>query len=277
LAIPNQLFYLSFAITFLQREDILKTTLSLFLLLIVSTAFADLKYYSPELSSQLNAHTLKNESLKVALYDVMSSKQISLGYEGARTVMFGNMYLQQDNQGYYIQDVYCQKRFGTTAGVGVNTIPKANLINCEHTWPQSKFTGAFPADLQKADLHHLFPSDSKANSIRGNMNFTDVSHDNGSLDSNCSASKFGSSAVRSNDGFEPPLTHKGNVARALFYFSVRYKITIPKTEEDVLRRWSDLDPVDQEEMHNNDLIEQAQKNRNPFIDFPGLANDITKF
>jgi hypothetical protein len=263
---------------FLQREDILKTTISLLFLLLVSTsALADLKFYSPELSSKLNTHQLKNELLKSALFDVISH-QSPLGYDRARMVMFGQMYLQNDGSGYFISDVYCNKRFGNSAGVGPRNIPKGDKINCEHTWPQSKFTNEFPKDTQKSDLHHLYPSDSKANSIRGNMNFTDVAHDSGDLASdNCTASKFGSSVTSSNDGFEPPLTHKGNVARSIFYFSVRYKMTIPKNEEEVLRRWNDLDPVDQEEMAHNDAIEKAQGNRNPFIDFPGLANDINKF
>lgn len=256
----------------------MKTTLSLFLLLIVSTAFANPKYYSPELSAQLNHHTLKNESLKITLFNLISAHQTSLGYEGARRVMFGQIYLKNDNNGYYIEDVYCQKRFGKSAGVAPKSIPKSDQINCEHTWPQSKFTKAFPEDIQKADLHHLYPSDSRANSIRGNMNFTEVAHDTGDLShDNCTASKFGSSVTNSNDGFEPPLTHKGNVARSIFYFSVRYKIAVPSKEEEVLRRWNDLDPVDQEEINRNDIIERAQGNRNPFVDFPSLASDINKF
>ncbi len=264
---------------FLQREDILKTILSLVLLLVVSTAFAgNPKYYSPALTAQLNAHSLKNEALKLTLFDTISTNQTSLGYEGARKVMFGQIYIKNDGKGYYIEDVYCQKRFDGNAGVKPTSIPKSDQINCEHTWPQSKFSGSFPKDLQKADLHHLYPSDSKANSIRGNLDFVDVSSDSGILsEGNCSASKFGNSSVSSSDGFEPPLVHKGNVARSLFYFSVRYKIHIPKDEEEVLRRWNDLDPVDQEELDHNDSIEKVQGNRNPFIDFSGLANDINKY
>ncbi|MDD4974604.1 MAG: endonuclease [Bacteriovorax sp.] len=256
----------------------MKTTLSLFLLLIVSTAFADLKYYSPDLNAKLSGHTLKNETLKAALFDTISANQTVLGYDGARKIMFGKLFLKNDSNGNYISDVYCQKRFGASAGVGVNTIPNGMKINCEHTWPQSKFTRAFDNEMQKSDLHHLYPSDSRANSIRGNDDFIDVKDDTGTLaQDDCSISKYGSSSASSNDGFEPPLTHKGNVARALFYFSVRYKISIPKTEEDVLRRWNDLDPVDQEEIDHNDAIQQVQGNRNPFIDFPSLANDINKF
>ena len=256
----------------------MKTIFALFLLLLVSTAFADLTYYPAALSTQLNAHSLKDDSLKAALFNVISAKQTTLGYDGARKIMFGQMFLRSDSNGNFISDVYCQKHFGASAGVGKNTIPDGTKINCEHTWPQSKFTNAFPNETQKSDLHHIFPADSKANSIRGNDDFADVSNDSGDLTKDsCAISKFGTSATSSHNGFEPPLTHKGNVARALFYFSVRYKISLPKSEEDVLRRWNDLDPVDQEEMDRNNAIQQVQGNRNPFIDFPGLANDINKF
>ena len=256
----------------------MKTTISLFLFLIVSTAFADLSYYPEELSAKINTHSLKNEELKNALFRVISNNQFTLGYEGARRIMFGQLYLKTDSNGEFIQDVYCQKRFGRSAGVGSNSIPDGTKINCEHTWPQSKFTSSFNVETQKSDLHHLYPTDSRANSIRGNINFTDVSNDTGDLaQNNCRASKFGSSATHGNDGFEPPATHKGNVARSIFYFAVRYKMVIPKNEEETLRRWNDLDPVDQEEMDRNNTIEKFQRNRNPFIDFPSLANDISKF
>jgi hypothetical protein len=255
----------------------LKTTLILFLLLIVSTAFADLKYYSPELINQINTHSIKDEALKNVLFDTISKKQTVLGYDGARKILFGRMFLKNDSNGYYITDVYCQKHFGRNAGVNKDTIPEGTKINCEHTWPQSKFTSAFPNEMQKSDLHHLFPTDSKANSIRGNDDFTDVASDTGKLANDCKISKYGSSATGRNNGFEPPLVQKGNTARAIFYFSVRYKIAIPKNEEDTLRRWNDLDPVDQEEIDQNEMIQQVQGNRNPFIDFPSLVHDISKF
>lgn len=260
-----------------------------------------MRYYPADLTNQLANHTLKNDALKTALFNTLNTNHLKsatggndtlgcpqaginncynqtvLGYNGARVILFGALYLKNDGNGYYIEDVYCQKRFGANAGVGPKTIPAGTKINCEHTWPQSKFTGMFPSEMQKSDLHHLFATDSRANSRRGNDDFTDVSHDSGDLGADCSASKYGSSTTSSQDGFEPPLSHKGNVARAIFYFSVRYKLPIPKNEEDTLRRWNDLDPVDQDEMDKNNAIEAYQGNRNPFIDFPGLANDINKF
>jgi len=285
-----------------QREDQLKTSLALLFLLVSTNVFAAPTFYPADFASQAEKNLLKDEALKAALNKILTTNhlrsnsqeadtlgcptagsgncynQIVLGYDGARKIMFGKLFLKQDGNGNYITDVYCQKRFGPEAGVAPGSIPNGVKINCEHTWPQSKFTNSYPIEMQKSDLHHIFPSDSKANSIRGNDDFVNVGDDNGVLASDdCTTSKFGSSNVSSNDGFEPPLTHKGNVARALFYFSVHYKMPLGKAQEEVLRRWNDLDPVDQEEIDRNNAIYAVQGNRNPFIDFPGLANNINKF
>ncbi|RYZ68005.1 MAG: nuclease, partial [Proteobacteria bacterium] len=77
--------------------------------------------------------------------------------------------------------------------------------------------------------------------------------------------------------FEPPDAHKGNVARALFYFSVRYNIKIDPIEENFLKAWNKADPVDQEESGRNEAIMKIQGNRNPFVDFPELADSIGDF
>lgn len=284
------------------KGKILKATICLFLLTLVSHVFAagEPTYYPQEFISKLS--TLKDESLKTELYKVLTSNHQRdskggrdvlgcetagvgncyahrvLGYDGARKVLFGKLHIQEESGGYFIRDVYCHKKFGGNASVRPGAIPNNNQINCEHTWPQSKFTGSFPKEMQKSDLHHLFPTDSKANSVRGNFDFAEISHDNGQLE-DCEASKSGSSndGGGSDDLFEPPTEHKGNVARALFYFSVRYKIKIPSSEEVVLKKWNELDPVDDQERERNEQIHYSQGNRNPFIDFPNLANYVNKF
>ncbi len=42
--------------------------------------------------------------------------------------------------------------------------------------------------------------------------------------------------------------------------------------KEVLLAWHEADPVGEYERHRNWLIEKAQGNRNPFIDFPKLAS-----
>jgi deoxyribonuclease I len=202
----------------------------------------------------------------------------SLGYRGARKVLFGKIHLQEDSRGYFVQDVYCRKEFtNKETNIGPNIIPNSNLLNCEHTWPQSKFTGRFGNDIQKSDLHHLYPTDSRANSVRGNYNFAEV--DGSYVPGNCHASRIGHDRRSSSRGnrFEPPTEHRGNVARALFYFSVRYQIAISASEEAYLREWNTQDPVDSKERERNEIIYNVQNNRNPFIDYPELAAKITDF
>lgn len=42
----------------------------------------------------------------------------------------------------------------------------------------------------------------------------------------------------------------------------------------VLLRWNELDPVDDFEIQRNNRIYEFQGNRNPFIDYPLLANTL---
>lgn len=213
--------------------------------------------------------------------DLTCYNQRSLSYKEARSYLFGKLHLRQTEKGYTLKGVYCQKEFTrSTPGIGKlgpMMIPNSNTLNCEHTWPQSRFSGGFSKGTQKGDLHHLFPTNSKANSLRSNFKFAEVDRMvNETPD--CEGPKLG---TLDNDGreyyYEPPKSHRGNVARALFYFSVRYKIHISENEEKFLRKWHIEDPVDAEEKERNDMIEDIQKNRNPFIDFPHLVDNINDF
>lgn len=219
---------------------------------------------------------LANDELKEQLRDQVKKNHIPAeSYGEARSFLFGKLHLEHDNQGYFIEDVYCHLNFGSKIGVGNMKIPNSNILNTEHTWPQSKFVH-HERSAQKTDLHHLFPSQNKANSYRANMIFAEVEGNKG-LGHNCETSKRGKAEGTNIDAFEPPENHKGNVARALFYFSIRYKAVIGQVEEAYLREWNELDPPNDAEKKRNDLIEDFQGNRNPFIDDPELANKISNF
>lgn len=275
----------------------MKALMTLLLVALSLNSFADSNYYPSEYKSDFQNGTLSNESLKEKIFTLLTSVHIykngkddtisnactntgkcyehrSIGYTGARKVLFGKLHLEEDSNGYYVQDVYCRKKItrGVTR-VGPNTIPNNSVINCEHTWPQSRFNSNFDKSMQKSDLHHLFPTDSRANSIRGNNEFADV---DGDKVENCDGSYYGVEKSQWSN-FEPPKEHKGNVARALFYFSVRYKLRISAQEEAYLREWHEMDPVDEKEMERNDMIHQVQGNRNPFIDYPELVSKISNF
>ena len=77
--------------------------------------------------------------------------------------------------------------------------------------------------------------------------------------------------------FEPADQHKGNLARALLYFNVRYNMTLSQGGVDMLETlltWHNADPVDAAEQARNTGVYNHQNNRNPFIDHPEYVASI---
>lgn len=282
--------------------------LSSVLLILSTKVFADSQnYYPQDFVKSIGTGSLKDQVLKDALFKIVSQAHVqqqgktdeliatcqvapqgtkceehhSLGYDGARKVIFRKLFLEEINGQFGVTDVYCQKRFTDADFGGQPTfgpsadIPPGTVINTEHTWPQSRFTGRFSKDMQKSDLHHLYPSDTKMNSSRSSLHFGEVSQLADNL--NCNTAKLGHQLGGSQIVFEPPHVHKGNVARSLFYFAIRYQMKISPNEASDLRNWHREDPPDEAEKKRNDMIEQIQGNRNPFIDYPLLVEEINSF
>jgi endonuclease I len=201
---------------------------------------------------------LKDQALKGRLYDLIKDHK-SLGYDSARQKMFSEI----DNKDGWVECVYTGFRLQTDG------IPNSNVMNTEHTWPQSEGAGSEPA---RSDLFHLFPTKSDANSKRGSYPFGTVV--------NITWSEGGSKLGTDSTGdtvFEPRDIHKGNVARAMFYFSIRYRLPIDNKQEAELRKWHTLDPVDENEIERCNKINSYQNNRNPFVDWPDFVNRIKDF
>lgn len=206
-------------------------------------------------------------------------RHLAVGYSNARKFLFGEFYLVNRGGDYGVKDLYCDRIAYSTefpgAKPGPGLVPDANIMNTEHTWPQSRFSRWFSAEDQKSDMHHLFPTDSQMNSKRGSLEFGNVSDESEEL--KCRQGKLGHTKGGSELVFEAPASHKGNVARAIFYFAIRYKMQVSRAQEAALKEWHRLDPVDEEEKNRNEKIFGMQKNRNPFIDFPELVEKISDF
>ena len=201
-------------------------------------------------------------------------RHTSVGYDGARNNLFGKIYILSDAQGTFIKDVYCGKNIyfkSAEESSGMHT-----TVNIEHTWPQSKFSTRYEKGTQKSDMHHLFLTDSVANSDRGNHEFGDLSGVANEIHAqNCNISALG--RAHGDLVFMPPVPHRGNVARALFYFATHYQLTISPEQEEVLRIWHKADPVDALEISRHEMISNIQKVRNPFVDHPALVDQISNF
>lgn len=218
---------------------------------------------------------LNGDSFRKGLSKLIN-KHDCLGYSAARQVMYKDI----DNQSNAVECVYTGRMFSYQHGFAGDTLNSEEILeessarnkaflNCEHSWPQSFFNKKEP---MRSDIFHLFPTDSDANSIRGSYPFGEVED----VDWEEGGSKRGSDS-RGKTVFEPRDSHKGNVARALFYFSTCYSDKLDSAQEETLRKWHELDPVDDAERERNEEIYKVQKNRNPFIDHPEWVAKITDF
>jgi hypothetical protein len=138
--------------------------------------------------------------------------------------------------------------------------PDATDMNTEHTWPQSQGADVEP---MKCDLHHLFVTDAAANGARGNLPLSDVSAVDSWWD------ETGESALgETGDGvlaFEPRDVHKGNAARALLYFAMRYDHPIAADDLARYKAWNTADPPDDAERARSMAIRARQGEANPYV------------
>ena len=168
----------------------------------------------------------------------------------------------------------------------------ANKMQREHSVPKSWWknsAGSVEYTPAYSDMWNLYPSDGPANQAKSNYPFgicASTTFDNGVTKVGRAATGYGggSSIV-----FEPGDEYKGDFARGIFYMATVYSDlnwvytymfrndSYPSLQTwayQMLLQWARQDPVDQKEIDRNDAVEKSQGNRNPFVDFPELAEYI---
>lgn len=212
---------------------------------------------------------LWEEDLKQALRQIISNGYVSLGYNTARDQMFMTIDNRKTNgQGASTNTLECV--YTGTLATGYTSRSDAQTrfgFNTEHTFPQGTFSQNEP---MRSDLHHLFPTTESSNSERGNKPFRPVTNPTWQVGGSKSNSSY----------FEPRPEQKGATARAMLYFLLRYQNYqnyVSATDQDVLKNWCLIYPSTAAEKRRNDDIQRVQKNRNPFSDYPQLAERITSF
>lgn len=166
--------------------------------------------------------------------------------------------------------------------------PEGTDYNREHSVPNSWFGGK--VQPMYTDLFHMYPTDSYVNSMRANYPLGEV----GAVSKQSAGgfSKLGSSAVSGYSGtvFEPADEYKGDFARTYFYMATRYEDQVEGWSSDMfagnaypafsawaiemLLKWHRQDPVSEKEQDRNNAVHGIQHNRNPFIDYPVLAEFV---
>jgi endonuclease I len=142
--------------------------------------------------------------------------------------------------------------------------------NREHVYCRSLGTPDLDFTGPGADAHNLRAADCQHNSTRNNNKYTSGS---------------GNASVISN-GFYPGDEWRGDVARIIMYMFLRYptqclpvnighgSASIHPDMPDIFLTWNSQDPPTTYEYTRNDVFENLQGNRNPFIDNPYLATKI---
>ncbi len=190
-------------------------------------------------------------------------------------------------------EMYSDQMYLISPGQTAKSSFSKNRMQREHSVPKSwwKSGGSVEYTPCYSDMWNLYPSDGSANMAKSNYPLGEVdvpSFDNGvtKVGTPMSGTGGGSGSV-----FEPADEYKGDFARAFFYVATVYDDlpwvsyynwmftqqsypTLKTWAYQMLLRWSRQDPVSQKEILRNDAVEKSQGNRNPFIDFPELAEYI---
>ena len=180
-----------------------------------------------------------------------------------------------------------------------------DCYNREHSLPASWFSDDTPMYY---DLGHIVPTDGQVNNYRSNYPFGEVdggtTYTGGSKRGSAKSVTTSNTIVNSGSTtqscasslvFEPIDEYKGDFARMYMYMRVRYKSTnftqdgtygkyhfqtlytkdgyygFTAYSVALLMKWHRQDPVSQKEIDRNNGMESVQGNRNPFIDYPALA------
>ena len=286
--------------------DIMRKYISLIaLLLCVSFLWAvDKTYYSTYIDNKSGA------TLFTGIHNVAKVGYSSLSYSGLWTAYATtDVYPTGHADAGKIWDMYggCTFAYGSKQCGQYSS--ECDCYNREHSIPKSWFGSSEASNTPGSDIFHVVPTDGKVNGMRSNYAFGEVntasySYNGSQLGTPKSITiantLLGSGEVTKSCGstpvFEPIDEYKGDFARGYFGTMVRWAsgdyqtftsgdgAQIFNTAYDaahyygltqyglaLLLKWHRQDPVSQKEIDRNNGIQTTQGNRNPFIDYPILA------
>ena len=179
------------------------------------------------------------------------------GYRSARKALFSQM-------GPTLETIYTGKHYHLSKKKKRQRAPQG--VNCEHLFPRAwmgkRKTKRFR--LMEADLHNLYPSEIKVNSRRGHLPFGEVVN---LKYQSAFPSKIGLNQ-QGREVIEPRDERKGDLARSLLYFALKWERPLRPDQVKILLKWAKNDPVDRIEQKRNQRILDLQGTSNPFVECP---------
>lgn len=266
--------------------DMKKHLLPLLLTLAAGSAFAGFRsdYYK-------GMDGKRERDLKVAAKQCVTSHTVLVYSDLPNYWQYSDVYPELYNGLKRWWDMYSDAIYLIEAGQTGKQSFSANKMQREHSVPKSwwKLDGSVEYTPAYSDMWNLYPSDGAANQAKLNYPLGPVEtprYNNGVTKVGTVRAGFGGGAAYV---FEPGDEYKGDFARAFFYMATVYDDinwiinymfqqndypTLRDWAFNMLLDWARQDPVSQKEIDRNNVVEQYQGNRNPFVDFPELAEYI---
>ena len=229
----------------------------------------------------------KERELKTALYNIVKDHTV-LSYTPGLWNAYKDTDAKSDGTVWDMYSSISRFTFGVDQDSGSGGTTEGDKYNREHSFPQEWFNGKSP---MKTDLYHVYPTDKLVNNKRGSYPFGETNGE--SYKSAGNFSKLGRCTYPGYSGtvFEPNDEYKGDFARSYFYMVTCYEDKVSGWNSEMLNNtsypafttwamnllleWNRKDPVSKKETDRNNMVySEYQNNRNPFIDYPQLAEHI---
>ena len=223
-------------------------------------------------------------ALKTALHELIKNHN-KISYGSGEDKTWGAFYTTDavvENGQRRVLDMYSnEKRYFGSKGSAVSG------MNIEHSVAKSWWGGN--QNNAYCDLHHLNPSDANANSAKSNYPLAEIQ---GNPTWENGVTFIGNATIngKSEKVFEPCDEYKGDFARTYMYMFTCYqdltwkytwmnyeKSTYPTLKPwavELLLKWHKQDPVSEKEVNRNNAVYAVQGNRNPYVDYPQLADYV---
>ncbi len=269
------------------------------------TPAADIPAYYTSLNNKSAAN------LWTAVSSVAAKNRGNLGYDGLYNAYIKTDSYPADSVGKagMVWDMYSECGYEHNQRKCGSYSSECDCYNREHSIPKSWFGGSTSGI--GCDIFHVVPTDGKVNGMRsayvygevkGNPEYTSYSgHKKGTGAAIINARKTicaeagSTTSCSAGTVFEPVDQYKGDFARGYMGVMASWNKDMTKAEGSnffqssysastnygltaygvaLLMKWHREDPVSQKEIDRNNGIQETQGNRNPFIDYPYLAEYI---
>lgn len=228
---------------------------------------------------------LTGRELKQAVHEIAINDVKMLSYGSGNTKTWWAFYVTDMIDGGLVRDRYSpdEFKFGDRGS-------SVSGMNIEHSFPKSWWGGS--ENNAYKDLYNLMPCQTTINNHKSNYPMAKVDVEWRGNGVTRVGTRSGDPETQAYRYWEPGDQWKGDFARGYFYMATAYQdftwsgdqsVRILNTEAyptlqewayTLYLDWAQDDTVDEIETVRNNDVEKFQGNRNPFVDFPNLAQYI---